>query len=112
MVDLLALSESRSDHKTMRVPVALDLFRSHQHHVYGLPDSMKTDINIPQYTALIKLTAFHHEEIHIAVRSYLFPRGGTKKNDPLWLGYRYNTLNNLFEYFLSDFGHSATAKFI
>jgi len=67
---------------------------------------MEMDVNISQHTTLVKFTTFHHEQIDITVRSHRFPRGGPKKNDPLWLRHRHNALNDLVECFLSDLGHT------
>ena len=94
----------------MRVPVAFELFWSDQHYIYGLSNSMQIDVNIPQHTTLVKLAAFHYEQIHVAVRSHLFPRGGPKKNDPLWLRHRHDALNDLCEYFRSDLGHRCNLR--
>jgi len=71
MVHLPTLAQGGGDDQPMRVPMSLHLLRRHHNHIYRLPNSVQTHVNVPGQPSLIELSAFHNQWAFLMVDTLL-----------------------------------------
>ncbi len=55
--------------------IAFDLFRRNEDNIYGVMDAVQIQVNITGQTTGVVATRLDYQEIHVAVRSHITPRG-------------------------------------